>query len=160
MPLQDERTEAVTKTIDAARAIIGRMGLCREALDRIAPELVALASRGELFPPEQFPLGPNGASKVYYLAQDPDEQYAIYASAGAPGKDQPPHNHTTWAIISGVYGLEHNVVYERIDNRAVDGQGKLRHVREVPIQKGNSIALMPDDFHTIAIPGSDPALHL
>jgi len=111
MSLQDQRTEAVVETIERARATIARMGLSREALERIAPELVALASRGELFPAEQFPLGPDGASKVYYLAQDPNGEYAIYASAGAPGKAQPPHNHTTWAIISGVRGTEHNVVY-------------------------------------------------
>ncbi len=160
MSLQDERAEAVAETIDAARAIIARMGLTPEALARIAPELTALAGRGELFPPEQFPLGPNGASKVYYLAQDPDEQYAIYASAGAPGKAVPPHNHTTWAIISGVYGLEHNVVYERIDNRETPGEGKLRRVREVPVRKGNAICLMPDDFHTIEVTGREEALHL
>jgi len=158
MSLQDERTEAVAETIERARAAIARMGLSREALERIAPELVALASRGELFPAEQFPLGPDGASKVYYLAQDPDGEYAIYASAGAPGKAQPPHNHTTWAIISGVRGTEHNVVYERIDNRAIEGQGKLRHVREIPVRKGNSVELMPDDFHTIAT--AEQALHL
>ena len=158
MSLQDRRTEAVAETIEHARATIARMGLTREALDRIAPELVSLASRGDLFPAAQFPLGPDGSSKVYYLAQDPNGEYAIYASAGAAGKAQPPHNHTTWAIISGVRGTEHNVVYERIDNRAVEGEGKLRHVREIPVRKGTSIQLMPDDFHTIAT--AEQALHL
>ena len=158
MSLQDLRTEAVARTIEQARATIDRLGLSRESLDRIAPELVALARRGDLFPPGQFPLGPDGGSKVYYLAQDPSGEYAIYASAGAAGKSQPPHNHTTWAIISGVRGIEHNVVYERIDNRSTPGEGKLRHVREVPVERGRSIQLMPDDFHTIAT--AEPALHL
>jgi rhodanese-related sulfurtransferase/predicted metal-dependent enzyme (double-stranded beta helix superfamily) len=159
MSVQDLRAEAVAETIDRARGIIARMGVTREALERIAPEITALAGRSELFPPEQFPLGPNGASRVYYLAQDPNGEYAIYASAGTIGKAVPPHNHTTWAIISGVYGDEHNVVYERVDNRAAPGEGKLREARQLTVRRGNAIKLMPDDFHTIQVTDG-PSLHL
>jgi rhodanese-related sulfurtransferase len=36
-----------------------------------------------------------------------------HISAALPGKGQPPHDHTTWAIIAGVQGNERNVVYGR-----------------------------------------------
>ena len=54
-----------------------------------------------------------------------DGRFALYGSAGVPGKAQPPHNHTTWASIAGVFGDEHNVFYERTDRGETPGEGRL-----------------------------------
>jgi rhodanese-related sulfurtransferase/predicted metal-dependent enzyme (double-stranded beta helix superfamily) len=130
------------------------------ALEAIKPVVIELAARSELFPGEHFPVASNGRARVYRLAEDADGRFALYASAGVPGKARPPHNHTTWAAIAGVFGDEHNVFYERIDNRAQAGSGRLRRTGELTVRQGNACAFLPDDFHTIEVTGGASSLHL
>ena len=109
MMLQEQRGQAVGELIGRVRAIEAREGVNRTSLDKIKAELIALASRSELFPAPHFANFPGSAGTIYHLAEDPDGRFALYGSAGVPGKAQPPHNHTTWASIAGVFGDEHNV---------------------------------------------------
>jgi rhodanese-related sulfurtransferase/predicted metal-dependent enzyme (double-stranded beta helix superfamily) len=160
MSLMQQRAEAIEHTLAQVRRIEAEMGVTRATLDAVKPVLIALAARTDLFPPEHFPVTPGGHGKVYRLAEDPDRRFALYASAGVPGKAQPPHNHTTWAVISGVFGDEHNVFYERIDNRDRPGFGRIRSTGDLTVRKGNACAFLPDDFHTIEVTGGKPSLHL
>ncbi len=160
MSVMQERHAAVSDLIAKVKRIEAEHGVTPQALDRIKPLLVGLATRGELFPKDQFFVPGSDKGRIYRLAEDPDHRFALYASAGMPGKAQPPHNHTTWASIAGIYGQEHNVFYERIDNRSTQGQGKLRKTGELTVVKGNAVAFLPDDFHTIAVRGDEPSLHL
>jgi len=160
MSLMQQRAEAVEQTLAQVRRIEAEMGVTRATLDALKPVLIALAARTDLFPPAHFPVTPGGHGKVYRLAEDPDRRFALYASAGVPGKAQPPHNHTTWAVISGVFGDEHNVFYERIDNRERPGFGRIRKTGDLTVRQGNACAFLPDDFHTIEVTGGKPSLHL
>lgn len=160
MSVMDARAEAVAATMAAIRAIEAEKGVTREALEDIKVALVGLAARTELFPRDSFPVPAGRTGMIYRLSEDADYRFALYASAGVPGKAQPPHNHTTWASIAGVYGDEHNVFYERIDNRATPGEGRLRKTGEMTVQRGNAVGFLPDDFHTIEVRGAEPSLHL
>ncbi len=157
--LLDRRAAAVNEVIERVREIERRQGVTRAGLASIERELIQLASRTELFPRDQFAIRP-GKPAIYRLAEDPDHRFALYASAGALGKYQPPHNHTTWAVIAGVYGHEHNVMYERVDDRSVPGQGRLRKTGERTVTKGVAVSYLPDDFHTIQTAGNEEGLHL
>jgi len=156
---QGLRAHKVAETIDAIRGACAR-GISHECLEKIKNLVTELASQTELFPWEHFPLGEGAAPRVYRLSEDADGRFALYASVGAPGKSQPPHNHTTWAVISGVYGDEHNVFYRRSDDRSVEGEGRLERTDEVTVRRGNAIAMMPNDFHTICVTGTINSLHL
>jgi rhodanese-related sulfurtransferase/predicted metal-dependent enzyme (double-stranded beta helix superfamily) len=160
MSVHKQRAAAVAQTMDAIRKIEAAKGVTPAALDDIKGALIALASRTELFPRAHFPVPSGSHGSIYRLSEDADLRYALYASAGVPGKAQPPHNHTTWASIAGVYGDEHNVFYERIDNRDTPGQGRLRRTGELTVRKGSAVAFLPDDFHTIEVMGSEQSLHL
>ena len=157
--LLDRRHAAVAEVIDRVREIERRQGVTRPAMAAIERELIHLASRTELFPKDQFAIRP-GKPTIYRLAEDPDNRFALYASAGALGKYQPPHNHTTWAVIAGVYGHEHNVMYERVDDRSVPGKGKLKKTGERTVERGVAVSYLPDDFHTIQTRGEEEGLHL
>jgi rhodanese-related sulfurtransferase/predicted metal-dependent enzyme (double-stranded beta helix superfamily) len=160
MSITDQRGAAVTATIETARGIVARMGLSRAALEALKPVLIALGERSELFPREHFRIPAGRASGIFHLAEDADGAFALYGSAGLPGAAQPPHDHTTWAVIAGIYGDEHNVFYRRSDDGSVEGRGTLEKTGEVTVRKGTSCALMPDDFHTIETRGAEPKLHL
>ena len=160
MNLHQERAAAVRRLIDEARTI-EKSGVTYANLDKIGGLLSSLASRADLFPQDEFPLGTEGG--IYRLSEDPDNRFALYASAGGPGKKVPPHNHTTWAIIAGVHGAERNVVYERLDNGAQENVVQLREApsKEKTLKRGDVITFLPEDFHHIETPvGSGNALHL
>ena len=97
--LHQERAAAVQHLVDEARRI-EQNGVNHATLEKIGGLLSSLASRAELFPQDEFPLGADGG--IYRLSEDPDHRFALYASAGGSAKKVPPHNHTTWAIIAGV----------------------------------------------------------
>ncbi len=160
MSLMEQRREAVERTLERVRRIEAEQGVTRAALEALKPVLIELAARAELFPPQHFPVSSDAHGRVYRLAEDLDRRFALYASAGVPGKAQPPHNHTTWAVIAGVFGDEHNVFYERTDDRSAPGTGRLRKTGELTVRPGNACALLPDDFHTIEVTGGKPSLHL
>src|SRR5215475_9255366 len=158
--LYQERARAVRHLVDHAREI-EKTGVTHANLDKIGGLLAGLARRADLFPQDEFPLGSDGG--FYRLSEDPDHRFALYASAGGPGKKVPPHNHTTWAVIAGVHGAERNVVYDRLDNGAREGIVQLREApaKEKTLKNGDFIAYLPDDFHHIETPvGSGTALHL
>src|SRR5579864_1983255 len=160
MSLMARRSETIERTLAEVRRIESELGVTRAALDALKPVLIELAGKSELFPPEHFPVASGNTGRVYRLAEDADGRFALYASAGVPGKARPPHNHTTWAAIAGVFGDEHNVFYERIDNRAQAGSGRLRRTGELTVRQGNACAFLPDDFHTIEVTGGASSLHL
>ena len=160
MTIQAERASAVAGLIARVRAIEARDGVSRASLELIKAELIALAGRSELFPPQHFVNIPGRSGTIYHLAEDVDGRLALYGSAGVPGKAQPPHNHTTWASIAGVYGDEHNVFYERSDRGEIPDEGRLHRTHELTIRRGNACAMLPDDFHTIEVTGKAESLHL
>jgi rhodanese-related sulfurtransferase/predicted metal-dependent enzyme (double-stranded beta helix superfamily) len=156
----EQRAKAVEELIERVRAIEMRDGVSRASLESIQAELITLASRTDLFPEQHFANAPGRTGTIYHLAEDRDGRFALYGSAGVPGKAQPPHNHTTWASIAGVFGEEHNVFYERTDRGEIPGEGVLRRTHELTIRRGSACAMLPDDFHTIEVTGKEASLHL
>ena len=156
--LADDRNEAVSHAIEAIRRIEAEDGVTRPALERIRGELVRLAERAELFPADSFPLEPDVRSRIYRLSEDADNRFALYMSAGVAGKDTPPHDHTTWAVIAGLRGKEHNRLYRRVDDGSNPGRGEVRHVDTVIVERGSGVCLMPDDIHSIHLEGDPPTL--
>jgi rhodanese-related sulfurtransferase/predicted metal-dependent enzyme (double-stranded beta helix superfamily) len=157
--IMNRRRALVAGVVAAAKDLEQRYGVTRATIERVGKALTGLAAMKNLFPAEHFPIPAGKKAAIYRLSEDRDRRFALYASAGLPGNPQPPHNHTTWATIAGVFGDEHNVFYERIDDRATSGAGELRKTGELTVRRGNACALLPDDFHTIEVMGG-PALHL
>ncbi len=158
--LMQARHDAVRAALARVREIAPQPAVDRNALERIKGVLIELASRTELFPEDSFFAAPGKPGAIFELSVDEDLRYALYASAGVGGKAQPPHNHTTWASISGVFGEEHNVAYERVDDRSKPGEGALERRWALTCTKGNAVAFLPDDFHTIEVLGKGRSLHL
>jgi predicted metal-dependent enzyme (double-stranded beta helix superfamily) len=161
MTIRAERDRAVAAAIGRIRTIDQTSGDPREALHEIKGVLLELAAHTELFPLEAFPADVgNGNSTIYRLSEDPDHTYALYASAALPGKSVAPHNHTTWAVIAGVHGDEHNVFYERQDDGDVPGKAELRKSGAITVSPGKGVTLMPDEIHSIHVTGDQPTVHL
>ena len=160
MTIIEQRNQAVAETVDRVRLIEQQHGVNYEALDKIRNELVQLTRDKELFPRSSFPINDDGGSAVYRISEDSDHRYALYASVGAAGKSVPPHNHTTWAVIVGVYGDELNRFYERTDDASKEGYAELKETGSFVVQHGNGVVFLPDDIHAISTDDSEPTVHL
>jgi predicted metal-dependent enzyme (double-stranded beta helix superfamily) len=133
----------------------------RPALAAIKAELLALAGRGDLFPRDEFvPPDEPPRDRFYRLSEDADHRFALYLNASLPGRESPPHDHTTWAVIVGIDGEEANKVYQRADDRSTPGRGTVRVVHEEVIRAGTGMAYMPEDIHSIHVVGAKPIMHL
>lgn len=155
------RERAIAEAVDRIRTIERIQGVTRPALAAIKAELLALAGRGDLFPRDEFvPPDEPPRDRFYRLSEDADHRFALYLNASLPGRESPPHDHTTWAVIVGIDGEEANKVYQRADDRSTPGRGTVRVVHEEVIRAGTGMAYMPEDIHSIHVVGAKPIMHL
>jgi predicted metal-dependent enzyme (double-stranded beta helix superfamily) len=152
------RNEIVSTAIQKIRQT--DLGEDLSGLEAIRDALVGLAGQTNLFPLSHFPIKPGTSGGIYRLLETPDRRYALYISVGVEGRKQSPHRHPSWAIVAGVSGREHNVIYDRIDDGSTPGKGALRKRLEFDIEPGKGIIVYPGEYHTIEVNGDTPTLHL
>ena len=160
MTIIEQRDQAVTETVGRVRLIEQQHGVNYDALGKIRDELIDLTRNKEMFPRSSFPITEDGGSAVYRISEDSDHRYALYASVGAVGKSVPPHNHTPWAVIVGVYGDELNRFYQRTDDASTEGYAELEETGSSVVHHGNGVVFLPDDIHAISTDDSEPTVHL
>ncbi len=155
-PLIDDASALVERT----RRTLNRQGVTRHSLNDVRQDLIALATHPDLQDPATFAPDPNGHGRLYRLHEDPNGGYALYVNVCGPNTQSPPHDHTTWAVIAGVEGAEHNTFYEearhpddapRHPGHAAKPRdpGPLQTIGHLAITPGRAIALLPDDIHSI-----------
>jgi predicted metal-dependent enzyme (double-stranded beta helix superfamily) len=156
------RTTAVAATRARIREIAASQGVTRASLDAIKAEMLILADEERLFPSSDFPPPPPGekGSRRYLLGEEADGRLAMYLLALNPGNETKPHDHTTWAVVTAVQGQELNRVYRRTDDGRDAEHCALALDREVMVEPGTGIALMPEDIHSIHTKGSASTRHL
>jgi len=158
MDVATERSRAVAATLEAVRAIEANQGVTRPALAAIREQMIALAARKELFPPEEFPLAQNQAERFEKLSVDPDGRFELYLEVADKSVDTLPHDHTTWAVVVGIRGMELNRLYE--GDGGPSGQAPLKLREEVPVTAGTGVCMMPTDFHSIHFEKGELNMHL
>lgn len=160
-PTSTKRQAQVNLSVESIKNIIGDRVLTQAILDDVLHELVSLAQQTELWGADEFAdPQPDELQARYMIHEDDNQTYGLYLNVMRPGKKIVPHNHTTWACIAAVEGVEKNFVYERLDDGTVPGVGQLKQTDVLDIGPGTGIALMPDDIHAVQILGDAPIRHL
>ena len=126
----------------------------------VCAHLTELASHVQLWQLADFPVSEGQRWGVYQLHEEGDGTLALYASAARPGHGQPPHNHTTWACIAGVSGVEFNRFYSRSEGGHQPGLARLELSSEQAIGAGDVCFLSADDIHDIQVTPPHSAMHL
>lgn len=158
---QAERISAVDGLIAVARGEVAQGSLDRDGLGRIGAKVEELAARADLWGEADFPAPPPGEQQNRYrIGGVGPEGITLYLNVMRPGKVIPPHNHTTWACIAAVEGVEHNTLYDRVDDRSAEGRADLRARETVALGPGRSLVMMPDDIHSVEIRGDQVIRHL
>lgn len=142
----------IAQTITDIKQTLTRDGLNRKSLDNVLEQLIDLASHRSWWGADRYPGPDDGARQARYLiSEDDDKTYALYLNVMRRGNKIVPHNHTTWACIAAVEGVEQNYLYRRTDDGTTPGKASLEQERVVTVAPGDGIALMPDDIHAVQI---------
>lgn len=153
--------DPVEQLVDEARMLATAEGINRATLAKVLNIIAKAAAIPDRWTEQAYPDPANDERQARYLiASGPYDSFTLYLNVMRPGNRIPPHNHTTWACIVAVEGAEHNTLYERADGGTGAGPATLRVVREVVVQPGSGIALMPDDIHSVEIRADKPIRHL
>ena len=161
MTISNERQSAVRSALDQVEQLAARAPLSRERLDEILRHLLALAAHTDWWQADDYPDPDAGERHARYLiSEQPDQTLALYLNVMRPGNKIAPHDHTTWATIAAVDGVEFNHLYRRSDDGSEPGVAQLDHFATVEVGPGHGIALLPDDIHAVEIRGETPIRHL
>jgi len=155
-----DRHKAIDSTMARVRALAAEFGPTDDLIDALKPVLIELGERDDLFPQQTFAVTPGGTMTIYEVSCDPGREFGLYASAGLPGKYQPPHDHRTWSLIAGVRGAEHNKYFERTTPGDDFDEATLESKGELTLRRGVANGMLGDKFHAIEVIDEGPALHL
>ncbi|WP_440996817.1 hypothetical protein [Arhodomonas sp. SL1] len=155
------REQRVTETLARVRGLLPGEPDGRAPLEEALRVLIELAAERELWGEGDFP-PPEGEERQarYLINEDPDRRYALYLNVMRPGKRIPPHNHTTWACVAAVNGIEHNELYVRLDDGAQPGRARVEPAGALDVGPGGGVALLGDDIHAVEIRGEQVIRHL
>ena len=150
------RNNAVKESVKRIRQVEKSSGITRESLEEIKAELITLAKNTELFGLDDFPApgaDDDDTSCLYRLSEDDDHRFALYLQVSDGDVTTPPHNHTTWAVITGIQGCELNRFYKR------QSSGDLEMIDSKAVEPGSGVAMLPDDLHSIHIDAGEPVVN-
>ncbi len=159
--LAADRDHLVQALIRDTREILDASALDRTVLDGIRARILEIAARKELWSEADYPSPEPGEQQNRYLiGQEGSDGISLYLNVLRAGKKIPPHNHTTWACIAAVDGVEHNTLYDRLDDGSAPGKAEIRAREVVAVTPGGAIAMLPDDVHSVEIRGDQIIRHL
>ncbi len=159
--LAADRDHLVQALIRDTREILDASALDRTVLDGIRARILEIAARKELWSEADYPSPEPGEQQNRYLiGQEGPDGISLYLNVLRAGKKIPPHNHTTWACIAAVDGVEHNTLYDRLDDGSAPGKAEIRAREVVAVTPGGAIAMLPDDVHSVEIRGDQIIRHL
>lgn len=157
----EQRRIAVDATLARIRRAAGtHVTLPGPAVEEVKAAVLELAQQRHLWALKDFPIPEGQLWGVYEVNQDADGRFAVYASAAHPGHSQPPHNHTTWACIAGVTGVEKNVLWQRVSGGDRPGPAQVEPMLELSLGEDDVFFLGPEDIHTIEVLAPGDAMHL
>ena len=123
MTISQKREELAQQLLVNTKAILASRELNRETLALIEKEVTNLSDKTELWGEEDFRT-PSIEEKQnrFLIAQDDNQDLSLYLNVMQPGKKIQPHNHTTWACVGAVEGVEINTLYDRVDGGSEEGK--------------------------------------
>lgn len=124
-------------------------------LDLIAQRLVQLATTPEWSKCTHRSANPH-EELLYELAISPKNGPSLYLVSDGQFVISPPHEHTTWAVIAGIRGVEINRLY-----KIASASPKVAsEASVVEIGRGESLILRAHEIHSTAVSASDASFHL
>jgi predicted metal-dependent enzyme (double-stranded beta helix superfamily) len=158
--LTTNRETAVNTLLAKAVVIQKERAMSRSSVERIRTALLELAMQREFWNETDYPAPAGDERQNRFLIGQGESGVSLYLNVLCPGKRIPPHNHTTWACIAGVEGVEENTFFDRVDDGSVPGRAEITTREVVVVGPGAGIAMLGEDIHSVEIKGSQTIRHL
>ena len=158
--LTTNRKTAVNTLLAKAVVIQKERAMSRSSVERIRTALLELAMQREFWNETDYPAPAGDERQNRFLIGQGESGVSLYLNVLCPGKRIPPHNHTTWACIAGVEGVEENTFFDRVDDGSVPGRAEITTREVVVVGPGTGIAMLGEDIHSVEIKGSQTIRHL
>ncbi|HSC94516.1 MAG TPA: cysteine dioxygenase family protein [Burkholderiales bacterium] len=143
-------TYALSTFVEDLRAIARTAKGEAETLSRLRPLVLRAALSRQWLLPRHYEALPEQGNGVHLLHEEPDHTLAVAAVCWLPGRETPPHNHGTWAVVAGVEGPERNIFWKRIDDGTRPGYAQLERIGEKVVGVGDVLAMPAATIHSIA----------
>jgi predicted metal-dependent enzyme (double-stranded beta helix superfamily) len=158
--LTTNRKTAVNTLLAKAVVLQKERAMSRSSVERIRTALLELAMQREFWNETDYPAPAGDERQNRFLIGQGESGVSLYLNVLCPGKRIPPHNHTTWACIAGVEGVEENTFFDRVDDGSVPGRAEITTREVVVVGPGAGIAMLGEDIHSVEIKGSQTIRHL
>lgn len=159
--ITQQRHAAYNDLIFYTRSLLDTRSVDRGMLEDIRIKLDTLAAETSLWTNEDYAAPEEGEQQNRFrIGGEDNNGITLYLNVMRPGKKINPHNHTTWACISAVSGIEHNTLYSRTDDGSVPGASTIEKQETIALAPGNSLAMLADDIHSVDIRGDEIIRHL
>lgn len=142
-------TYGLTQFVDDLRAITAKTRSPGAIIDQVRPLAQRLARSREWVKPEYYECNREQGFGAHLLHEEPDHALAVFAAAWLPHRGAPPHNHGTWAVVTGVDGPEKNVYWKRVDDHSRPGYAEVEPVGDEVIGPGEVVTFLPDAIHSV-----------
>lgn len=151
---------SVKEYVRDIRAVVASETATRAITDRIKPLALKLASEAHWFEDKYRYTDEEQGFGLHLLHEEANHDLAVFVIAWAPGRGVPPHNHKTWAVVTGIEGQEHETSYRRLDDGSKPGFAELEATREETLYPGTAVCCQPDDIHSVFNNGEAVAVSL
>ena len=121
-----------------------------QIFDQVIPLAQEVASsKSRWLKPEHYVVDEEQGFGVHPLREEPDHSLAIFVVAWGPHRGAPPHDHGTWAVVTGVEGAERNIKYNRLDDRSRPDYAELEERCTFSAGEGEVVCLRPRGIHSV-----------
>ena len=159
--MESRRLDAARSVVRCARGVVAAGPLSRDLLELLKIRLDKLAAEKSLWSLEDFPPPPAGETCCHYwIAGEPDNGITLYLNVMCAGRSVAPHDHSSWAVLAAVSGLESHQLYRRTDKGGVSDGAILQRESAVDLAPGNSLVMMPGDIHSTSVECEGTVCHL
>ena len=131
------------------RAIVAATSDEDEILQRVGPLAQRFVADRSWLEPRHYETDAEQGFGVHLLHEEADHSLAVLVLAWLPGRGTPAHDHGTWAVVAGVEGVEHNVRYNRIDDRSRDDFAELEIKHEFDASEGDLGCMRTGGIHKV-----------
>jgi predicted metal-dependent enzyme (double-stranded beta helix superfamily) len=142
-------TYELTGFIKDLRTITAETDDPRQIVSRVRPLARELALNRTWLQPKHYECDATQGFGVHLLHEEPDHTLAVFAASWLPGRGAPPHNHGTWAVVTGVDGAETNVFWRRVDDGSRPGYAEIEEQARKMFGVGEAVTFMPESIHSV-----------
>ena len=142
-------TYSLQQYVEDLREITAQSSNEDEIIGQVGPLAQRVVADKSWLQPKHYEADEEQGFGVYLLHEEADHSLAIVLVNWLPGRGTPPHDHGTWAVVAGIEGVEHNVRYERHDDRNRSDFAELGVKKDFDANEGELVCIKTGGIHKV-----------